>query len=103
MAAVADAGPARTTEGSGRPSPFRLLVANRLSALGLLVLTAIIALVLLTPVLPLPEPNITDPAQRLLTPARPATCSAPTIWAATCCPGCCGAPGCRSSSGSRRP
>ncbi len=52
----------------GRPSPFRLLIANRLSAAGLAVLAAILIAALATPVLPLPDPDITDPAQRLLRP-----------------------------------
>ncbi|MCT8974203.1 dipeptide/oligopeptide/nickel ABC transporter permease/ATP-binding protein [Microbaculum marinisediminis] len=51
-----------------RPSPFRLLITNRLSAVGLVVLALIVVLALLTPVLPLPDPDITDPAQRLLRP-----------------------------------
>ncbi|WP_436644393.1 dipeptide/oligopeptide/nickel ABC transporter permease/ATP-binding protein [Microbaculum sp. FT89] len=51
-----------------RPSPFRLLITNRLSAVGLVVLVLIVVLALLTPVLPLPDPDITDPAQRLLRP-----------------------------------
>jgi len=49
----------------GRPSPFRLLVANPLSAFGLALLLLILAVVLLTPILPLPDPNATDPANRL--------------------------------------
>ena len=52
----------------GRPSPFKLLIANRLSAAGLLLLGIIVLLALLTPILPLPDPDITDPAQRLLRP-----------------------------------
>ena len=71
MAAVAEpAGTAGAPRGGGRPSPFRLLVANRLSALGLAVLAAIAALVLVTPLLPLPDPDVTDPARRLLTPGE---------------------------------
>jgi len=61
--------PSRQKAGSsGRPSPFRLLVANRLSALGLVLLTTIFGLALITPLLPLPDPNVTEPAQRLLRP-----------------------------------
>jgi len=58
---------------SGRPSPVRLLVANRLSALGLAVLVAIVVLAVLTPLLPLPDPDVTDPAQRLLRPGAEGT------------------------------
>ncbi|HUF87578.1 MAG TPA: dipeptide/oligopeptide/nickel ABC transporter permease/ATP-binding protein [Thermohalobaculum sp.] len=53
---------------SGRPSAFRLLVRNRLAALGLGTLTLIVALVLLAPLLPLPDPDATAPANRLLRP-----------------------------------
>ncbi len=52
----------------GRPSPLRLLVANRLSAAGLILLALIIGLILVTPYLPLPDPDVTEPAQRLLRP-----------------------------------
>ncbi|MEJ8573589.1 dipeptide/oligopeptide/nickel ABC transporter permease/ATP-binding protein [Microbaculum marinum] len=58
----------KAADRGGRPSPFRLLIANRLSAAGLVILTVIVLLALLTPVLPLPDPDITDPAQRLLRP-----------------------------------
>ena len=53
---------------SARPGSFRLLVTNRLAALGLVVLTVIAVLALLTPVLPLDDPAVTDPANRLLPP-----------------------------------
>ena len=52
----------------GRPSPFALLVANPLSAFGLALLTVIVVLVIATPFLPVPDPDITDPANRLLRP-----------------------------------
>jgi peptide/nickel transport system ATP-binding protein/peptide/nickel transport system permease protein len=58
----------KANDRGGRPSPFKLLIANRLSAAGLLLLGIIVALALLTPILPLPDPDITDPAQRLLRP-----------------------------------
>jgi len=61
--------PARTRkERSGRPSPFQLLIANRLSAIGLALLALLLGLALITPFLPIPDPDITDPAQRLLRP-----------------------------------
>ncbi|UUP17338.1 dipeptide/oligopeptide/nickel ABC transporter permease/ATP-binding protein [Nitratireductor thuwali] len=52
----------------GRPSFLQLLVANRLSAFGLVLLVIIAGLALITPWLPLPSPDITDPADRLLRP-----------------------------------
>ncbi|HUF55201.1 MAG TPA: dipeptide/oligopeptide/nickel ABC transporter permease/ATP-binding protein [Thermohalobaculum sp.] len=58
----------RRADRGGRPSPFRLLVANPLSAAGLVLLVLLVAVVLVTPVLPLPDPDVTDPAQRLLRP-----------------------------------
>ncbi len=69
----AAASPPRAPEkgGSGRPSAFSLLVRNRLAAAGLAILTAIVVLVLVTPLLPLPDPNATAPAERLLRPGAP--------------------------------
>jgi len=61
----------KAADRGGRPSAFRLLVANRLSAAGLILLAVIVLLALLTPILPLPDPDITDPAQRLLRPGAP--------------------------------
>ena len=58
----------KANDRGGRPSPFKLLIANRLSAAGLMLLGIIVLLALLTPILPLPDPDITDPAQRLLRP-----------------------------------
>ncbi|MGF1623139.1 MAG: dipeptide/oligopeptide/nickel ABC transporter permease/ATP-binding protein [Rhodomicrobiaceae bacterium] len=61
--------PAQTKkERSGRPSPFQLLIANRLSAIGLALLALLLGLALITPFLPIPDPDITNPAQRLLRP-----------------------------------
>ncbi len=56
---------------SGRPTAFKRLVANRLSAGGLIVLGVIVALALLAPILPMPEPNVTEPADRLMRPGAP--------------------------------
>jgi len=63
--------PPRAKAASGRPTGFRLLVRNRLAALGLGVLTVIVALALITPLLPLPDPTATAPADRLLRPGAP--------------------------------
>ena len=55
-------------ERSGRPSAFKLLIANRLSAIGLVLLAVLLGLAVITPILPLANPDITEPAQRLLRP-----------------------------------
>ncbi len=55
-------------EKSGRPSPFELLIANRLSAVGLALLVLIFGIVLITPILLLPDPDLTELTQRLLLP-----------------------------------
>ena len=52
----------------GRPGFWNLLLANRLAAIGLAILVIVVAVALLTPLLPLPDPNVTDPADRLLRP-----------------------------------
>ncbi len=73
---------------AGRPGTLRLLLANRLAAAGLFILAAIVLLALAAPVLPLPDPDVTAPADRLQPVAVDrATCSAPTRWGATSCRG----------------
>lgn len=54
--------------GAGRPGPARLLLNNTLAASGLALLVLIIAAALLAPLLPLPDPDATAPANRLLRP-----------------------------------
>ena len=54
-----------------RPTSWRLLVNNRLAALGLAMLAAIAAVALLAPWLPLPSPDVTAPANRLQPPLSP--------------------------------
>lgn len=54
--------------GAGRPGPVRLLLNNTLAASGLALLVLIIAAALLAPLLPLPDPDATAPANRLLRP-----------------------------------
>ncbi|SEB35413.1 peptide/nickel transport system permease protein [Nitratireductor aquibiodomus] len=54
--------------GAGRPGPVRLLLNNTLAASGLALLVLIIAAALLAPLLPLPDPDATAPADRLLRP-----------------------------------
>ncbi|GAB5504933.1 MAG: dipeptide/oligopeptide/nickel ABC transporter permease/ATP-binding protein [Rhizobiaceae bacterium] len=50
---------------TGRPSSFRLLINNTLAATGLVVLTLIILIALAAPLLPLADPDVTAPANRL--------------------------------------
>ncbi len=52
----------------GRPGFWTLLLANRLAAIGLALLALIATIALLAPLLPLPDPDITAPANRLLRP-----------------------------------
>jgi peptide/nickel transport system permease protein len=53
---------------SGRPGPVRLLLNNSLATGGLAVLVLIILIALAAPLLPLPNPDATAPANRLLLP-----------------------------------
>jgi len=64
MSATLPISPAKTPS---RPSPLRLLLANPLGAMGAYVLAAVFLLALAVPLLPLPDPNATDPAIRLQT------------------------------------
>ncbi|WP_029042476.1 dipeptide/oligopeptide/nickel ABC transporter permease/ATP-binding protein [Cucumibacter marinus] len=66
--ATAANGQAKARKSSGRPSAWKLLMNNKLAATGLWVLLAIAALAILVPVLPLPDPNVTEPADRLFPP-----------------------------------
>ena len=47
---------------------LKLLFRNRLAAMGAVVIATILLLALLTPLLPLPEPNVTNTADRFLRP-----------------------------------
>ena len=53
---------------SRRPGSWRLLANNRLGLIGLIIFSAAVILALVTPWLPLPDPDITAPANRLLPP-----------------------------------
>ena len=68
MTAATGTATAKPAGASARPGTFRLFANNRLAALGLAVLAAIVILALLAPVLPLDDPAVTDPANRLLPP-----------------------------------
>jgi peptide/nickel transport system permease protein len=48
-----------------RLSPARLLIANRLAAIGVAILAVVVVLAVLAPILPIANPNATDPATRL--------------------------------------
>jgi peptide/nickel transport system permease protein len=49
-----------------RPTAWQLLMNNTLAAAGFYIIAVIIAVALLAPVLPLPDPNATSPADRLM-------------------------------------
>ena len=60
------AGTAVKRRGSGRPGSLRLILNNRLASGGLLVLALVCLIALAAPLLPLPDPDVTAPARRLL-------------------------------------
>ncbi len=66
MADAATAPAPAPAKASGRPSVARLLMANRLAAAGFAVLALILLAALAAPLLPLPDPNATAPADRLM-------------------------------------
>ncbi|WP_319529186.1 dipeptide/oligopeptide/nickel ABC transporter permease/ATP-binding protein [uncultured Cohaesibacter sp.] len=57
--------PAKSKKRSGRPSPMRLLLNNSLATGGLIVLAIVILIALAAPLLPLVNPDVTEPANRL--------------------------------------
>jgi hypothetical protein len=63
---------------------LKLLARNRLALGGLIVMGAVVLLALLTPLLPLPDPDVTDTANRFSRRFPKARSSAPTTSAATC-------------------
>ncbi|WP_417768188.1 dipeptide/oligopeptide/nickel ABC transporter permease/ATP-binding protein [Stappia sp.] len=67
-AAAGSAGRTRKARKRGRPGPVRLLLNNTLATTGLAVLVAIVLAALAAPLLPLPDPDVTAPADRLLRP-----------------------------------
>ncbi|WEX08213.1 dipeptide/oligopeptide/nickel ABC transporter permease/ATP-binding protein [Chelativorans sp. AA-79] len=68
MTEAQTARPEKAAKGVGRPGFMTLFLANRLAAFGLALLTLTVLAALLAPWLPLPPPDITDPANRLLRP-----------------------------------
>ncbi|MBO6900518.1 MAG: dipeptide/oligopeptide/nickel ABC transporter permease/ATP-binding protein [Rhizobiaceae bacterium] len=65
MSGAAIAAKPAKKKATGRPSSFRLLINNTLAATGLVVLTLIILIALAAPLLPLADPDVTAPANRL--------------------------------------
>jgi len=53
---------------SKRRSNWQLLMANRLAAAGLFIFGFILVVAILAPLLPMPDPNMTDQPNRLLPP-----------------------------------
>ena len=62
------AGSRKAKEKSSRPSAWKLLMNNRLAAVGFYVLSAIVIIAALAPILPIPDPDITDLDNRLQKP-----------------------------------
>lgn len=56
---------------SSRPGTIALLLNNTLAATGLALLVLVCLIALAAPILPLPDPDVTAPAQRLLPPLSP--------------------------------
>ena len=65
---MSDAALAPAPAASSRPGALRLLTRNSLAAVGLVILTLVVAIAVLAPLLPLPDPNATAPADRLIEP-----------------------------------
>jgi peptide/nickel transport system ATP-binding protein/peptide/nickel transport system permease protein len=62
---MAESSPAAPSRRTSRPDNMRLLLNNQLATGGLIVFGAIVLLALAAPILPLPDPDITDPVNRL--------------------------------------
>ncbi|MCV0393905.1 MAG: dipeptide/oligopeptide/nickel ABC transporter permease/ATP-binding protein [Rhizobiaceae bacterium] len=64
------AAPAETVEGAAprRTGTLRLIARNRLALAGMCVLAVLVLIALAAPILPLPDPDATEPANRLLLP-----------------------------------
>ncbi len=59
---------AKPRKHSARPSALKLLARNHLALMGAVIFAGVILLALITPWLPLVNPDVTDPANRLLPP-----------------------------------
>lgn len=53
------------------PTPFQRFVANRWAVAGALLVVAVVTLAVLAPVMPLRDPNVTQPGRRLSSPLAP--------------------------------
>jgi len=71
MADAAAAALPKAPPRASRPSTIRLLLNNTLATAGLVILALIVLIALLAPVLPLADPDVTAPANRLLPPLSP--------------------------------
>ncbi|OKL45652.1 dipeptide/oligopeptide/nickel ABC transporter permease/ATP-binding protein [Pseudovibrio exalbescens] len=72
MTAVADSTvKTKSRSKSSRPGTIALLLNNTLAATGLALLVLVCLIALAAPILPLPDPDVTAPAQRLLPPLSP--------------------------------
>ena len=56
----------KISSGSSRPTAWRLLLNNQLATAGLVILGIVVFLALIAPILPLQNPDITSPVDRLL-------------------------------------
>ncbi len=63
--------PRRREEAAHPPTPFQRFVANRWAMAGALLVVAVVTLAVLAPVLPLRDPNATQPNRRLSPPLAP--------------------------------
>jgi peptide/nickel transport system permease protein len=68
MVEAAVAAPPKSSRSSGRPDSIQLLLNNALATGGLVVLVVIVLIALAAPLLPLVNPDITEPANRLMRP-----------------------------------
>jgi peptide/nickel transport system permease protein len=68
MSVLIDSAAALEATPSGRPTAWRLLTQNRVALFGLALLGAIVVVVLAAPILSLPDPAVTDVANRLRPP-----------------------------------
>ena len=57
--------PTKKKRSGGRPSTLRLLLNNTLATAGLIVLALVFVIALVAPLLPLVNPDVTEPANRL--------------------------------------
>jgi peptide/nickel transport system permease protein len=71
VSALTDTAAALAPVATGRPKAWRLLTQNRVATFGLVLLGTIVLIAMAAPVLPLPDPGVTDLAHRLRPPFTP--------------------------------